>query len=86
MAKKTWKIGEYAKGGIIQSIVIGDTITILGKEWVSKEVFTKLTVRNSGDAYRELSNFLNDLTTNYYSDKIMDWVGTKIEIRSQSLW
>jgi len=45
-AKKTWKIGEYAKGGII-SVEIestfrnGNVVTIIGKEWDSSQGYKK---------------------------------------------
>jgi hypothetical protein len=43
---KTWKIGEYAKGGVI-SVEIestfrnGNVITIIGKEWDSSQGYKK---------------------------------------------
>ena len=43
---KTWKIGEYAKGGII-SVEIestfrnGNVVTIIGKEWDSSQGYKK---------------------------------------------
>ena len=33
MAKKTWKLGEYSKGGIITAEVKKDKITIIAKDW-----------------------------------------------------
>jgi hypothetical protein len=33
MANKTFKIGEYAKGGIIQVVTTKNKVTIIGKEW-----------------------------------------------------
>jgi len=44
--KKTWKIGEYAKGGVI-SVEIestfrnGNVVTIIGKEWDSSQGYKK---------------------------------------------
>jgi hypothetical protein len=32
-ASKTFKIGEYAKGGVITAEVQGKVVTIIGKEW-----------------------------------------------------
>ena len=43
---KTWKIGEYAKGGVI-SVEIdstfrnGNVVTIIGKEWDSSQGYKK---------------------------------------------
>jgi hypothetical protein len=33
MATKTFKIGEYAKGGIITVEITGKVIVVIGKEW-----------------------------------------------------
>jgi hypothetical protein len=32
-ATKTWKIGEYCKGGVITVEISGKEINIIGKEW-----------------------------------------------------
>ena len=37
MAKKTFKIGEYAIGGIIQVCTTSDTINIDALDWSTKE-------------------------------------------------
>jgi len=33
MKTKTFKIGEYAKGGIITVEIQGDQVTVIGKDW-----------------------------------------------------
>jgi len=91
MAKKTWKIGEYCKGGIIVSEVKRDKITLIGKEWdfskgtkrgsnqSNAKEFTRLTVNgNSYNNYSKLHEFLNDLTSCYYADEIIKWIESKI--------
>lgn len=92
-ATKTFKIGEYCKGGIITAEVNGKVITIIGKEWdMSKgtrrssdqsgaKEFTRGTVlANDPESYRKLFMFISDLTTAYYTDMIIDWVKTKVEL------
>lgn len=95
MATKTFKIGEYAKGGVITVETKGDDITVIGKEWdmstgtrkssdqsKAKE-FTRSTFNvNDSDTPRRLFMFLGDLTTAYYADQITKWIKTKINLKS----
>jgi hypothetical protein len=95
MAKKTktWKIGEYAKGGVITVEIQGKVITVIGKDWDmsqgtrrgsnqsnAKEFTRGTTLATDPKARRHLNNFLNDLTTSYYSDKIIEWIESKVEL------
>jgi len=93
MKTKTWKIGEYAKGGIITVEINGKIISVIGKDWdMSKgtrrssdqsnaQEFTRGTVLSTDtDAYWKLYNFLTDLTTHYYADTILEWIKTKIDL------
>jgi len=99
MATKTWKIGEYCRGGIITAIATESKITIIGKEWdFSKgsrrssdqsdaKEFTRLEVDpRKGDTYRELYEFLCDLATSYYAETVIDWVESKTKITQKGLW
>lgn len=92
---KTWKIGEYAKGGVITVEIQGEIINVIGKDWdmsqgtkrgsnqSNAKEFTRETVLSSHDNCRRiLSNFLNDLTTSYYSDKIIEWIESKVELKT----
>jgi len=101
MAKKTktWKIGEYAKGGVITVEVQGKVITVIGKDWdmsqgtrkgsnqSNAKEFTRIEVNvEQRDADRQLSMFLNDLTTSYYTDKLMEWIESKSELDKTMFW
>lgn len=92
-ATKTWKIGEYAKGGVITVEIVGKTISIIGKDWdmstgtrkssnqSNAKEFTRGTVMaNDSDAYRKMYMFLTDLTTHYYSDEILKWILSKVKL------
>jgi len=94
MNTKTFKIGEYAKGGVITAEVHKNTIKIIGKEWdysqgssrnsnqSNAKEFTSLEVgKNDANCYGKLNNFLNDLTTSYYSDVILEWINTKTIVK-----
>lgn len=85
--KKTWKIGEYCKGGIITAEVKNGKVLIIGKDWdmsagckkssdqsKAKE-FTRLELDSAeGDVMPEAFDFLHDLTTHYYASQVMDWI------------
>ena len=90
MAKKTWKLGEVCKGGIITIETKKSIVTIIGKEWdyaqgsskgsnqSNAKEFTRLVINSEDrDAFRDVDNFLNDLTTSYYSDQIIKWINDK---------
>lgn len=96
MAKstKTFKLGEWAKGGVITVNINGDNITVIGKEWdYSKgsrkssdqsgaKEFTRLEVKSTEiDAYKKLLIFLQDLTTSYYADTILEWIESKTTLK-----
>jgi hypothetical protein len=91
--KKTWKIGEYAKGGVITVEIIGNEINIIGKEWDSSQgyskgsnqsnakEFTRRTIlSNDYEAKNKMFFFLTDLTTAYYADNVIQWIKSKIQI------
>ena len=91
--KKTWKIGEYAKGGVITVEINGNAINIIGKEWDSSQGYSKGSNQSNAKEFTRrtiLSNerysenkmffFLNDLTTGYYADNVIQWIKSKIQI------
>ena len=99
MITKTFKIGEYAKGGVITVEVNGTRIDVIGKEWdMSKgtskgsdqskaKEFTRETVDAlDSSAYRKLYFFLSDLTTHYYSELVIDWIVSKTNIKKSFGW
>ena len=57
---KTWKIGEYAKGGVI-SVEIestfrnGNVITIIGKEWDSSQGYKKNSNQSNAKEWTRLT-------------------------------
>lgn len=75
MAKKTFKIGEYAVGGIIQVCTTSNSITIDALEWNSKQKIMgrEFQVR-AMNVSNEINNYLNELTSSYYADKVMDFI------------
>jgi hypothetical protein len=81
MAKKTFKIGEYAKGGIITVEITGKIIKIKALDWYSKkEVSSGTAESNDFGSERKIDNYLNDLTSSYYADKVLTWIKSKITL------
>ncbi len=87
---KTWAIGEYAKGGVITAEIEGNQISVIGKQWDASKgfsknsdqsnakEFTRLTVsENKFGSENELDDFLNDLTSSYYADEVLQWIKSK---------
>lgn len=69
---KWFKIGEYAIGGIIQVDKGAKIVRIQALDWDDKEVLrNKVFPVDHTDAMDE---FLNDITTSYYADKILDYI------------
>lgn len=75
MAKKTFKIGEYAIGGIIQVCTTSDTINIDSLDWNSKQKIMgrEFQVR-AMNLTNEIDNYLNELTSSYYADKVLNYI------------
>ena len=99
MATKTWKIGEYCKGGIITVETTKTQVTVIAKDWdfsqgtrrssnqSNAEEFDRHTVNVTAiGARREIDEFLNDLTSCYYADEVLKWIETKVEFKSIMDW
>lgn len=93
MHTKTFKIGEYAKGGVITVEIVGKVVSVVGKEWdfstgsrrssnqSNAKEFTRGTVLTTDrEAYRKLYDFLSDLTTHYYTEEILKWIQSKVKL------
>jgi hypothetical protein len=99
MTTKTFKIGEYAKGGVITVEIHGKIITVIGKDWdfstgsrrSSDQSKAKEFTRGTADATdegvrRKLYEFLSDLTTHYYTEKIIEWIESKVKLATTLRW
>lgn len=77
MAKKTYKIGEYAIGGIIAVETTKTSARVICKDYNSKEVISDMTFTNEqiyDEGYNPLMQHLNDLTTSYYAETINEFI------------
>lgn len=76
--KKTFKIGEYAKGGIISAEITNKElpfVVIKCIDWDTKEVLF-------GDSSEDISyirDVLYDWTSVYYADTIIEWIKSNVK-------
>ena len=73
---KQFKIGEYAVGGIIKVSKAKGHVNIEALDWNTKEVIISRRFFDWGE--EAMSNHLNDLTSCYYADKILDYIKNKL--------
>ena len=93
MAERTWKIGESARGGVITAKATKTKFTIIAKEWdfsagstrgssqANAKEWSRKPFNNTQQDLEWGRRFLEDLTTPYYADKIMEWIQTKVEFQ-----
>lgn len=74
MKTKTFKIGEYCKGGVITARVKGNLVTFTGADQ------SKAIDATEGNAYSKAEDFLCDLTSYYYSEQVIKWVETIVRL------
>ena len=95
MATKTFKIGEYCRGGIITIETTKTQVKVIAKEWDTSKGYNKgsdqsgakewnrleISLSDSG-AERKVDDFLQDLTTFYYAGEVLDWIKTKVTFKN----
>lgn len=82
MATKSFKIGEYAIGGIIKVDIAGNLVGIHALDWSTKKPVkgNSFKVTNTLRPFQEIDSFLNDLTSSYYAGKILEWIESKTNL------
>ncbi len=92
MATKQFKIGEYAVVGIIKVDASLDSVTIQALDYNTKSVVQTqtFTLNRSflgavdSEKYWEMNDFLNELTSSYYAEKVMEYIETTANIQHQN--
>lgn len=82
MAKKQFKIGECAVGGIIAVECTNNKVTVDALDYNSRKSVVKplsLSVNNTNDLH-SVECYIWDLTTSYYTDKITTWIKTALKM------
>lgn len=83
--RKTFKIGEYVIGGLIEVVANTKTIVINFRDMYSgsKEIVaTKTFTINDSNVNRDMENFLTINGTSYYADKVIDHIRSKVDMPS----
>ena len=95
MAKysKTFKIGEVCQGGVITVEISGDDIAVIAKEWdfsagstrgssqKNAKEFNRATFNTKwGNVEYSIFDYLCELSTSYWSDEIMKWIKSKVQL------
>lgn len=76
---KSFKIGEYAIGGIIKVNLTGRIIQVYALDWHTKEIVSQESTGTFDPCWMNMLNgYLNRLTTYYYADKIIDWIKKEV--------
>lgn len=83
--KKVFKIGEYAVGGIIIASIDenNDQITVKACAFNSPEIILqeKTFNANLSRSFYDVEDYLHDLTSSYYVEKIMDYILSHVLLR-----
>ncbi len=80
MAKitKTFNIGERCKGDKITVEITGKIIIVKSNGFGNGSVEV-----DDKNAYRKLDHFISELTTSYLTEKVLDWVVSKTELKKK---
>jgi len=84
--KKTFKIGEYVVGGIIEVFYNNGVLTISFNDWYTKQpLFQYIT--DTFNEYTEISiyQFLCDNGTPYYADMVWEFIAKFWAIKLQKI-
>jgi len=82
-ATKEFKIGEYAVGGIIRVEVKGKVIIIKALDYNTKEMLRAGSITTDTQGVEsQITEYLEELTSYYYAEKIMDWIKSKVDLNA----
>ena len=99
MATKTFKLGEWARGGVIVASVDKEKIEISVRDWDTKAGYNRGSSQknakeiehytyylNESKLYWNLYSKLADITTHYYAETIIEWLESKADKKIKTLF
>jgi hypothetical protein len=73
---KTWKIGEYCAGGVIRAKSCGELVKLEIRDYFTDELLNDGAFGRIHE--RQIMEFLENSTTHYYADKVLQWIKQKV--------
>jgi len=80
--KKTFKIGEYAIGGIIQVEIKTDKVIVSCLDWDTKQVVHKGLFNNSPVSFWGLKEYLLEITSSYHAEGVEKFIVENSKIKN----
>ena len=74
MKTKQFKIGECAIGGIIKVSINDLSIVIQAVDYFSKNLILNNEFPNTQESYWKMVDYVGNITTSYYTDKVMEYI------------
>ena len=82
MATKQFKIGERAIGGIIKVDFEKNLVTVSALDYNTKKEVKSMKFWLTGyDVDFDIEVYLEELSTSYHANKIMDYIKTKVTFK-----
>jgi len=83
MNLRTFRIGEYAVGGIIRVRINLESIFIQTLDYDTEEEVTRNSFPLNDESYWLISDRLHELTSSFYVERIMKFIEENAEIHSE---
>ena len=83
MNLRTFRIGEYAVGGIIRVRINLESIFIQTLDWDTEKEVTRNSFPLNDESYWLISDRLHELTSSFYVERIMKFIEENAEIHSE---
>ncbi|MDI3349938.1 hypothetical protein DCBHLPFO_00673 [Mycoplasmopsis arginini] len=83
MNLRTFRIGEYAVGGIIRVRINLESIFIQTLDYDTEEEVTRNSFPLNDESYWLISDRLHELTSSFYAERIMKFIEENAEIHSE---
>ena len=83
MNLRTFRIGEYAVGGIIRVRINLESIFIQTLDWDTEKEVTRNSFPLNDESYWLIMDRLHELTSSYYAERIMKFIEENAEIQSE---
>ena len=78
MVGREFNIGEWAVGGVIAVTINDDgAITVAAKHYKTRELIKSKKIMPCWNQPDKVLDFLQELTSDFYVDKIMNWIKGK---------